>query len=137
LVTFALDQGIKNIEMITNPLFQLRKRISREVIIFEQKLEFKEIIEECYKSENFEFIDQENNQYRLLSDLLQIAKNKEFKVLLPQTLIGPLLAFTHLLGHMGVEKMLKNSNNYYFDNMYSHCQKFYASCYGCFLNHGS
>ena len=64
--------------------------------------------------------------------------NKQgFKILVPDSMIGLLLSYTHLLGHLGVNKMLNNLPSYYFQNMYTTVKKFVTSCYSCFLSHGS
>jgi dUTPase len=139
-MTFAMDKGIQNITDITIPLEILKEKLSRENFITLQKAELTDIYEKCLENNNFEYItsaEKDVKQYRLNFDLLVINQNG-FKILVPDSLIGPLLAYTHLLGHMGTIKMIKNiSINYYFKNMYALCKKFCSSCYGCFLNHGS
>src|SRR5450830_76466 len=57
------------------------------------------------------------------------------KILIPPVLIGPLLAFVHLNGHLGVIKMMAGLQSYYFAAMYTTAKKFCQSCYGCFLSH--
>ena len=49
--------------------------------------------------------------------------------------MGPLLAYTHLLGHKGLQKMLKDLDSYYFENMYTIVKTFVTSCYSCFLSY--
>ena len=69
-----------------------------------------------------------------MNDLL-IVKSSDFKIMVPPTLIGPLLAYTHLLGHKGMQKMMNDLNSYYFENMYSIVKNFVTSCYSCFLSY--
>jgi hypothetical protein len=52
-------------------------------------------------------------------------------------MIGLLLAYTHLIGHWGTQKMLWNLKGYYFENMYSVTKRFVACCYSCFLQNSS
>jgi len=57
--------------------------------------------------------------------------------LLPPSMIGLLLSFTHLLGHKGVSKMMADLESYYFETKYSIVKRFVRSCYACFLSHRS
>ncbi len=50
---------------------------------------------------------------------------------------GPLLAYLHLIGHMGTSKMIENLKSYHFKNKYTHVRNFVGMCYGCFLTHRS
>jgi hypothetical protein len=52
-------------------------------------------------------------------------------------MIGLLLAYTHLIGHWGTQKMLWNLKGYYFENMYSVTKRFISCCYSCFLQNSS
>ena len=135
-LTFTVNQGIANIKDITGPLDLLKDKLAREQIIKHQKVDFKDLYNDCLSSPNFE-VKTEKDQYQINFDLLMINKDG-YKILVPDNLIGPLLAYTHLLGHMGTYKMINNiSVNYYFENMYTVCKRFCSCCYGCFMNHGS
>ena len=67
-------------------------------------------------------------------DLLMI-KITDYKILIPPTLVGPLLAYVHLLGYKGLQKMLKDLESYHFDNLYTVTKAFVTSCYSCFLSY--
>ena len=41
--------------------------------------------------------------YKLVMDLLMVNVDS-FKIMVPPTLVGPLLAYTHLMGHKGIAK---------------------------------
>ncbi len=56
---------------------------------------------------------------------------------MPIKLIGPLLAYLHLIGHMGTTKMIENLKSYHFKNKYTLVRNFVGMCYGCFLTHRS
>ena len=77
-----------------------------------------------------------NLKYKLVSDLLMVNVNF-YKILLPPSMIGLLLSFTHLLGHKGVSKMMADLESYYFETKYSIVKRFVRSCYACFLSHRS
>ena len=62
--------------------------------------------------------------------------NDRYKIFVPPSMIGPLFAYTHLLGHIGVPKMIKNLENYHF-HMYSTIKRLISCCYACFLSRGS
>jgi len=135
--TFSMT-GITNIEDLTTPLGILKDRLSRANIIRAQKKEFNSIYTQCLASENFEFEDAKNNKtYRLILDLLMIKDTDSFKIYIPPNLTGPLLSFTHLLGHQGLVKMIKNLESYYFEGKTVKIKNFISSCYACFMSHGS
>ena len=55
--------------------------------------------------------------------LFKQSKWNQLKNPLPDPLIGPLLEYTHVLGHKGTVKITKNiSSNHYRENMYSPCK---------------
>ncbi len=137
-ITAYSETGMNNILDLTKPLDILKDKLTRACIIMAQKKELKDIYTECLASDNFEFTQKSTEKsYKLLSDLLMIKENDSYKILVPKSLIGPLLSYTHLLGHQGVIKMTKNLESYSFENKYSTIKRFVSGCYGCFLNHGS
>jgi hypothetical protein len=130
--------GIKNISDLKEPVEILKERLSRPNIIAKQREEFLGLIENCIASENFSFLDSKTNlEYKLVLDLLMVKDEEQFKILIPKILIGPLLSYTHLLGHLGVRKMLQNLQSFYFEKKYTVVKSFVSSCYACFMNHGS
>ena len=76
-----------------------KDKLAREQILKYQKVDFQELYNDCLSSPNFE-VKTEKDQYQINFDLLMINKDG-YKILVPDNLIGPLLAYTHLLGHMG------------------------------------
>jgi hypothetical protein len=139
-ITKAISRGIENIKDVVTPLDILKRKFSREIIIKEQKLQFTEIYTRCLGSKNFFYtqVDEKGKEtnFMLVLDLLMI-ENEGFKVYVPDKLIGTLLAYTHLLGHLGTGKMMKNLQSYYFKNMYTRVKSFASRCYSCFLMHSS
>ncbi len=76
--------------------------------------------------------------FTLQNDLLLIQmENEKPKINLPPKLIGPLLAYLHLIGHMGASKMIDNLKSNHFKNKYTHVKNFVGMGYGCFLTHRS
>ena len=135
----SIRQGIENIKDIVTPLDIIKERISRSEIVKNQKKEFSNIYTECLAGKDFEFIDEKSSKkfkYKLISDLLMIYDNF-YKILLPPSMIGLLLSFTHLLGHKGILRMLADLESYYFENKYSITKRFIKCCYACFLSHKS
>ncbi len=63
--------------------------------------------------------------------------DKFYKILLPPSMIGLLLSFTHLLGHKGLTRMMADMEAYYFETKYSITKRFIKCCYACFLSHKS
>jgi hypothetical protein len=135
LLSLTSKIAVQNIQDLTTPLGILKERLSRENFIKNQKTDLKIIYDKCLQAENFTYTSEDNSsKYTLLLDLLMILEEEIWKIMVPRTLIGPLLAFIHLLGHMGTVKMLKNLDSYYYPNLYTIVRKFIGSCYGCFLN---
>ena len=94
------------------------------------------------RGENFEHTDASIKtpvKYQLLGgDLLTVITAKNLpRIVVPPTLVGILLALTHLKGHPGTEKMIANMAGYYFDKMYTVTRNFVSSCYSCFLNNST
>ena len=75
--------------------------------------------------------------YKLTLDLLMVKENESYKIMVPKNIIGPLLSYTHLLGHQGVTKMIKNLEFYYFPTKFTVIKKFISYCYSCFMTHVS
>ncbi len=57
-----------------------------------------------------------NTKYKLVSDLLMVDKDF-YKILVPPSMVGLLLAHTHLLGHKGLTRMLSDLQSYWFPTM--------------------
>ena len=127
----SVTMGLKNVQSVTRPLEILQNRLSRSEIIRFQKVELSDIYLKCIASENFTFTDSDK-EYKLVMDLLLI-KTTDFKIYIPPSLVGPLLAYTHLLGHKGLAKMLRDLNSYYFENLSTVTKTFVTSCYSCFF----
>jgi transposase InsO family protein len=71
-------------------------------------------------------------------DLLLIKRGEAyFKIYIPTSLIGPILAYLHLIGHMGTSKMVDNLKNFFFPHKYSEVKRFVGMCHPCFLTHKS
>jgi len=118
------------------PLQLLQEKLEKPKIVECQKREFTKIYEACLASPNFEASIQENNQihtYKLIADLLMV-KVDFFKILVPPSLVGVLLSYTHLAGHKGLARMLAELNSYYFPNLNTITRNFIQGCYSCFLN---
>jgi len=137
----AINAGLANVEAIRTPLEILRSKLSRANIIIAQKTEFVSIYTKCLASDNFEYTEtlagsKTNNEYKLVFNLLMINKG-HYRIYLPPSLIGVLLSLTHLLGHQGLTRMLKDMQSYYFSHMSSVTKKFVSRCHPCFLTYKS
>ena len=135
-IALQISAGLQNIKSVISPLEILQERLSRANIIARQKQELSDIYLKCLAGENFEFesTDEPITKYKLVSNLLMIKKDY-YKIYIPDSMIGLLLAQTHLLGHSGTARMLLDLNSYYFPKMYTHVQNFVSRCYACFLSY--
>jgi hypothetical protein len=136
-VTLALNRGIENLKAMVTPFQILQTKISREAIVTEQKRQYADIYGKCLAGDNFVYEATEGKEtvkYQLISDLIMIYKPYA-KILIPDVLIGPLLAYIHLNGHLGVIKLIAGLQSYYFPTMYTIAKRFCQSCYGCFLSY--
>jgi Reverse transcriptase (RNA-dependent DNA polymerase)/RNase H-like domain found in reverse transcriptase/Integrase zinc binding domain len=142
MITMTINQGIQNITDLTDPINILKERLSRENIIEQQHLQFAPIIEKCLENEDFTYNDENDEKqhisYKMILSLLLININeKDWKIYIPDSMIGLLLAYTHMIGHWSTNKMIKNLQEYHFNNMYSTVKRFVSCCYSCFLQNSS
>jgi hypothetical protein len=135
----SITKGLENVLSVTSPLEILKGRITREEIRKEQQIEFKDIFQKCLQANNFQYIPPERKtedpiSYKFDNGLITVENEKDdFQIWIPSKLVGPLLAYIHLLGHKGLTKMLAELSVYYFRNKYSITRKFVNCCYSCFL----
>jgi len=138
LTTYLSETGLKNVLDLTHPLDILKDRLSRANIISAQKSELSDIYNKCLASENFSYRESDTEQEYILNlDLLMVKEKDILKIFVPPSLVGPLLSYTHLLGHQGTNKMLHNLQSYYFPNQYTITRRFVSCCYACFMTQGS
>lgn len=135
--TSSYNIGLENIQDLTTPLTILKEKLERSNIIKAQKQELNEIYSNCLASDEFNYKEDKGTEYKLVTDLLMIKVHEGYKIYIPESLIGPLLSHTHLLGHQGLTKMLKNLESYHFNQKYAKVKRFVSSCYACFMSHGS
>jgi hypothetical protein len=137
----SISRALTQVREIISPIDILREKLSRAEIINRQKVEFADIYALCLSSDNFEHVpNEERNEkdvkkgikYKLIMGLLMIHSH-HYKIYVPPTLIGPLLSYTHLMGHKGTKRMMLDLQSYYFDNMTSLTRKFISCCWSCFL----
>jgi hypothetical protein len=135
-VTLSISRGLENVKDALSPLEILKEKLSRANIISAQKREFARIYEACLAAPNFEIEYTEimdlPHKFKLVSDLLMVDKDF-YKILVPPSMLGVLLSYTHLLGHKGLNRMLADLQSYYFANMNTVTKKFIQCCYSCFL----
>ena len=134
----AISKGLENVEAVKAPLQLLQEKLSRANIINAQKKEFVEVYTKCLASENFEYTEKNAKPnatpvtYKLVFNLLMVNRG-HYRIMLPPSLIGVLLSLTHLIGHQGLVRMLKDMQSYYFHNMSSITKRFVSRCHSCFL----
>jgi hypothetical protein len=95
VVSFSIDQGIKNLTDQINPLTILKERLSREKMIDEQNTEFSVIIQQCLNSDDYTYSDTKHT-YRLDFSLLYIKEGENFKIYVPTSMIGLLVIHTYM-----------------------------------------
>jgi hypothetical protein len=107
-------------------------------IIIEQNLEFQDEIIRCKNSKDFEIPFDKDNTQKLINGVLFRVNKSSLKIILPETLISPIICLTHLsLNHIGLGKMLVSLDTYYIKNLDSLIRKFLSCCFHCFINnHG-
>ena len=136
-IVLSLSKGLDNVKDIVTPLEILQGKLSRAEIIKNQKKEYATIYGACLAGKDFEYSTEHakvEEHYKLISDLL-MKKDNFYKILVPPSMIGILLAHTHLLGHKGIKRMLADLESYTFVNKYSITKRFVSSCYACFLSY--
>ena len=135
-ITLAINRGIDNVKETVTPIDILKEKLSRAEIVKRQKIEFTDIYSACLAADNFEYTTEHTDnplKYRLVSDLLMIF-DEFYKILIPPSMVGLLLSYTHLLGHKGLTRMLADLQSYSFKNKYTVTKNFINCCYSCFLS---
>ena len=51
--------------------------------------------------------------------MIKTHNSEGLKIYLPYKMLGVLLAYVHLLGHLGVGRMMKNLESYYYPALYT------------------
>ena len=135
-ITLAINRGIENVKETVTPIEILQEKLTRAEIVKKQKIEFSDIYSACLAAENFEYVTEHTEnpvKYRLVSDLLMLFEDF-YKILIPPSMVGLLLSYTHLLGHKGLTRMLADLQSYSFKNKYTVTKDFITCCYSCFLS---
>jgi hypothetical protein len=135
LITCVLNRGLENLKEAFSPLEILKEKLTPDQFLIYQKLEFQELRAKCMTSTNFETT--ENGQHFKLENGLLLSKTNledEWQILVPEKMVGLVLAHAHLLGHAGVQRMLLALDNFFIKHKYSTVKKFVQCCYSCFLS---
>ena len=100
-----------------------------------QKEEFKELIEECRMSPNFQVMKTKGT-YSLKNELLYYQENEnEEKIVLPSALRGFVIGVMHIIKqHAGVKRMANELAHYYIPGLTKLLTLYLSSCFTCFLN---
>jgi hypothetical protein len=116
----------------------LFSRTRREILIKDQKIEFKEIIAKCLQSKDFT-IPHKGGKFQLQEMLLMfLTESGEEKVVLPPSLFGFVISCYHLLStHDGVKKMTHTLSHYYIPNLNNLLTPYLSSCYACLVTNKS
>jgi hypothetical protein len=129
-VIMAFEKGLDNLIEFTTPLVILREKLSRENFVVKQRIECTDLYNNCVSSPDLTFEETkgaESLKYKLVGGLI-VRDCAPQKVVVPPSLIGPLLAHTHLFGHKGLNRMPTNLSPYHFDTKYTVVKKFFNSC---------
>ena len=109
------------------------ERLSRNNIIKEQKLEFTYYINKCLSSDDFTYV-RDKIEYKLINNLLMVCTKGHMAILVPDSLIGYLIAYVHLKnGHTGLHGCLHNLSIYSFPNKKQRIMDLLRACYSCFF----
>ena len=131
----SLHRMTQNLEQHMKPFRALEERISHDNILIKQKLEFKDLYEECLSSKDFTFNDDNGESFKLVNSLIFKLTDNGPKILLPKSMIGLFLAYYHLsTGHGGKKKLDSALDNYIFDNKSTIIYNFVSTCWACQVN---
>jgi len=130
----SLSKNIKDIHKVIDPFDKLQDKLTHQNIANEQKKEFPNIIDKCISSPDFTTIKNGLN-FKLSNGLLYIKDKDQYKIFLPASLEGLLIAYKHLsTGHAGVSKMSAILFPYYFPQKLHKITHLCARCFPCTLN---
>jgi len=136
---FSLNKVIDNLDHHIKPLSELQHRMSIDVIIQEQRKQYQLLYSTCLSSPNFTTTARVHNEppqsYFLEQNIIRVRTPSGPKILLPKSLIGLFLAYTHLsAGHAGVKRMTALLEPYSFPNKDLAIRNLTSRCYGCQLS---
>ena len=116
----------------------LFSRTRREMLIRDQKIEFKEVVAQCLRSKDFS-IPHKTGKFQLREMLLMyITDSGEEKIALPPSLYGFVISCYHLLSiHDGIKKMTHSLSHYYIPNLTNLLTIYLSSCYTCLVTNKS
>ncbi len=130
----SLSKNIKDIHKLIDPSDKLQEKLTHQNIANEQKKEFTNIINKCISSPNFT-TSKNGLTFKLSNGLLYIKDKEQYKIFLPASLEGLLIAYKHLsTGHSGVAKMSAILFPYYFPRKLHKITHLCARCFACTLN---
>jgi hypothetical protein len=131
----AMFAEITRLWRIVLPVRILREKLTRSKFIEEQHKAYPKLMADCLASDGFVYHDG-NIRYELQEGLLiRFSGEGSGLILTPASLIGCVLAISHLFGHMGPVNLANEvKQTYYISNLVRECRKFTQLCYPCFLS---
>ena len=128
----SISKAVKNIHKLLEPTDALKDKLSHQNIASHQ-VEFEEIYKRCIEAPDFT-VNSGEDHYKLSNGILYKKDKGIFKILLPESLEGVLISYTHLAhGHAGPAKMTAMLLPYYFPRKLQKIKQLCAQCFSCAL----
>ena len=128
-----ISKSINNMNKVIDPLKHLHDKMSHANIIKEQEKEFPNIINYLITQPDMEAI-KAGKTFKLQDGMLYSYENNLLRVLLPESLEGIFISFTHLAhNHLGVAGMTAALKHLDFPRKTFKIKHLAERCYGCAL----
>ncbi|HCK04585.1 MAG TPA: hypothetical protein DHV86_07505 [Methylophilaceae bacterium] len=122
---------LKAISIVKSPVQIFKSKLDPELILKEQKLEYKDLINHCNSSADQSFV-QNNINYKMINGNLCVITDDTIQLLCPTSLLPTFIAYTHVItNHGGEAKIRLNLQNLYHKNLIKLVREYTRSCYGC------
>ena len=127
----TIKYSIKAVASVLTPAAILKKKLTQQKIIEEQRIEFKELFEECSAAPNHELF-KDKKRYILHNGMICILEDDKYLTLCPETLLPIFISYAHLLtAHGGTARMLLNLSLIFHPDKIKLVRNFCRACHNC------
>ena len=133
----AINNVVKHMKKVLDPLEELHAKMSHDNIVKEQEKEFVQIINFLITQPNMEG-EKLDQMYKLINGVLYTYEKERLKLVLPQSLEGIFISFTHLAhNHLGAKQMAAALQHLHFPQKTKKILHLTQRCYGCSLQNAT
>ena len=127
----AIKHTVKAVASVLTPAAILKRKLSPQTIIIEQRLEYKDLYEECSAAPNHELIKGKKT-YILHNGLICILEDGKYLTLCPTNILPIFVSYAHLLtAHGGEARVKLNLTLVFHPDKNKLIKNFCRACHNC------